>query len=235
VSAEARTAHRNLGRPDMAAGSQSRAAQRGGTRDPAALKTRMAIVATFSLRPGRHDRLRAREAATRPAVEGEWPVVPGYEIVGVLGHGGMAVVFKALHLALQRVVALKMLKDWARAGDKELARFRAEADVIARFAASNIVQIYDVGDIAGRPYFALEYIADGSLAQHLNGAPQPARLAAPQFVEVLARAVHAAHTNGVVHRDLKPANIILVFDEPSAAHGAERARIPNALAADAAC
>jgi serine/threonine protein kinase len=185
----------------------------------------------FRSDPGDTMVFRARDAAPPPAVEGEWPVVPGYEIVGVLGHGGMAVVFKALHLALQRVVALKMLKDWARAGEKELARFRAEADVIARLQHPNIVQIYDVGDVAGRPYFALEYIADGSLAQHLNGAPQPARLAA-QFAEVLARAVHAAHTNGVVHRDLKPANILLVFDEPGAAQGVDRARIPSALAAD---
>jgi serine/threonine protein kinase len=85
--------------------------------------------------------------------------------------------------------------------------------------------------VAGRPYFALEYIADGTLAQHLKGAPQPARLAA-QFVEVLARAVHAAHTNGVVHRDLKPANILLVFDEPSTARDDKGARPHGALAAE---
>ena len=73
----------------------------------------------------------------------------------------------------------------------------------------NIVQIYDVGEVAGRPYFVLEYVAGGNLAQHLNGTPQSARLAS-QFVEVLARAVQAAHANGVVHRDLKPANILLI-------------------------
>ena len=120
----------------------------------------------------------------------------------------MGVVFKARQLALQRIVALKMLQNWAHAGEKELARFRAEADVIARLQHPNIVQIYDVGEVAGRPYFVLEYVAGGNLAQHLNGTPQSARLAA-QFVEVLARAVQAAHANGVVHRDLKPANILL--------------------------
>ena len=142
-------------------------------------------------------------------IDFEIPSVPGYEIIGVLGRGGMGVVFKARQLALQRIVALKMLQNWAHAGEKELARFRAEADVIARLQHPNIVQIYDVGEVAGRPYFVLEYVAGGNLAQHLNGTPQSVRLAA-QFVEVLARAVQAAHANGVVHRDLKPANILLI-------------------------
>ena len=139
----------------------------------------------------------------------EIPSVPGYEIIEILGRGGMGVVFKARQLALQRMIALKMFQNWARADEKELARFRAEADVIARLQHPNIVQIYDVGDVAGRPYFVLEYVAGGNLAQHLNGTPQSARLAA-QFVEELARAVQAAHVNGVVHRDLKPANILLI-------------------------
>jgi serine/threonine protein kinase len=67
---------------------------------------------------------------------------------------------------------------------------------------------YDVGEAEGRPYFALEFVAGGSLARHLDGTPQPARPAA-QLLETLARAVQAAHANGVVHRDLKPANILL--------------------------
>jgi serine/threonine protein kinase len=120
----------------------------------------------------------------------------------------MAVVYQARQVALQRTVALKMVLNGAHAGPKELARFRTEAAVIARLQHPNIVQIYDVGEAAGRPYFALEFVAGGSLAQHLHGAPQPMRPAA-QMVETLARAVHAAHANGVVHRDLKPANILL--------------------------
>jgi serine/threonine protein kinase len=134
--------------------------------------------------------------------------VPGYEILGELGRGGMGVVYKARQVALQRTVALKMVLDGAHAGPKELARFRAEAAVIARLQHPNIVQVYDVGEAAGRPYFVLEFVPDGSLAQHLHGTPQPTRPAA-QMVETLARAVHAAHADGVVHRDLKPANILL--------------------------
>jgi anti-sigma factor RsiW len=76
------------------------------------------------------------------------PSVPGYEIIEILGRGGMGIVFKARHLALQRIVALKMFQNWAHAGEKELSRFRAEADVIARLQHPNIVQIYDVGDVA---------------------------------------------------------------------------------------
>ncbi len=164
-------------------------------------------------------------------IDSAWPAVPGYEIIGVLGRGGMAVVFKARHLALAAHRGLEDAPKTVPAGEKELARFRAEADVIARLQHPNIVQIYDVGDVAGRPYFALEYVAGGSLAQHLNGTPQSARLAA-QFVEVLARAVQAAHANGVVHRDLKPANILLVSAPQGAAGALDETRGPNALAAD---
>src|SRR3954469_14241720 len=146
--------------------------------------------------------------AALATIDFEIPAVPGYDIIGILGRGGAGVVFKARQLALQRVVAIKMLQNWKHAGGKELARFRAEADVIARLHHPNIVQIYDVGEAAGRPYFVLEYVAGGNLAQQLDGTPQSVRVAA-RFIEVLARAVDAAHANGVVHRDLKPANILL--------------------------
>src|SRR5262245_2919003 len=137
------------------------------------------------------------------------PTVPGYEILGELGRGGMGVVYQARQLALQRTVALKMILIGTHARPRDLARFRAEAEVLARLQHQNIVQVYDVGEAAGRPYFALEFVAGGSLAQHLAGKPLPARPAA-QLIETLARAAHAAHAHGVVHRDLKPANILLV-------------------------
>jgi serine/threonine protein kinase len=105
-------------------------------------------------------------------------------------------------------VAIKMVRTGVHSSAKDQTRFRAEAAVIARLRHPNIVQIYDVGEAAGRPYFVLEYVAGGSLAQHLQGAPQRSRPAA-QLIETLARAVHAAHSSGVIHRDLKPANILL--------------------------
>src|SRR5262245_5283713 len=141
-------------------------------------------------------------------IDSDLPAVPGFEVLGELGRGGMGVVYKARQVALQRTVALKMVLNGAHSDPKELARFRAEAAAIARLQHPNIVQIYDVGEAAGRPYFALEFVAGGSLAQHPRGTTHPARPAAG-LIETLARAVHAAHASGVVHRDLKPANILL--------------------------
>ncbi len=171
------------------------------------------------------------QAAPTPAgANSELPAVPGYEVLGELGRGGMGVVYKARQVALRRTVALKMVLNGAHAGPKELARFRAEAGVIARLQHPNIVQIYDVGEASGRPYFALEFVAGGSLAQHLRGTPQPLRPAA-QLVETLARAVHAAHASGVVHRDLKPANILLVPTDQGTAVGPENTQSADARTA----
>ncbi|HZL90603.1 MAG TPA: protein kinase [Pirellulaceae bacterium] len=138
----------------------------------------------------------------------ELPVVPGYEIVQEVGRGGMGIVYQARQLGLARTVALKMVSTGLKAGPKDLTRFRAETAALARLQHPNIVQIYDVGQAAGRPYFVFEFVAGGSLAQQLRGQPQPVRPAA-QLIETLARAVQAAHANGVIHRDLKPANILL--------------------------
>lgn len=176
------------------------------------------------------DRART-EREPSPDVVVAWPDVPGYEILGELGRGGMGVVFKARQLALQRVVAIKMLRNWTQAGEKEFARFRAEAEAIARLQHANIVQIYDVGDAGGRPYFVLEYVAGGNLAQRLTGTPQSPRLAA-KFVEVLARAVDAAHGNGIVHRDLKPANILLTPTAPPESAAPDRTHLASPLAGD---
>ncbi len=138
-----------------------------------------------------------------------WPVVPGYDLLGVLGEGGMGVVYKARHHALQRLVALKMILPSRPAeAPALLARFRAEAEALARLQHPNIVQIFEVGEAGDRPYLALEYLEGGSLEKRLAGTPQPPRAAA-RLVEVLARAMHAAHQCQIVHRDLKPANILL--------------------------
>jgi len=108
------------------------------------------------------------------------PQVPGYELEAVLGRGGMGVVFKARHLTLKRVVALKMLLAGAYARPEELARFRREAEAVAALRHPNIVPVHDAGDITGRPYFTMEYVEGGSLAQSLAGKPQPPRRAAPR-------------------------------------------------------
>jgi serine/threonine-protein kinase len=135
------------------------------------------------------------------------PQVPGYDVEAVLGQGGMGVVYKARHLALKRTVALKMLAGHPHPAER--ARFRAEAEAVARLQHPNIVQIHEVGEADGRPFFALEYVAGGSLAQRLAGQPLPPRDAAC-LVAALAEAMHLAHSRNLVHRDLKPGNILLV-------------------------
>ena len=138
----------------------------------------------------------------------ETPQIEGYEILGVLGRGGMGVVYKARQLGLNRIVALKMILSGKHAGQMDIARFRAEAEAIAHLHHPNIVQIFDIGRAGGDAYFSLEYLNGGSLASLLQGAPQPP-LEAAKLVKTLADAMHFAHAKGIVHRDLKPANILL--------------------------
>lgn len=144
-------------------------------------------------------------------------ILPGYEIIKPLGHGGMGVVYEAHQVALDRRVAVKMVLADEYVGVHELARFRTEVQAVARLRHANIVQIYEVGEHQGRPYFSMELVDGGSLKQRLSGgalAPVPAA----RLLLKLARAVHYAHQHGVMHRDLKPQNILLTQEgEPKIA------------------
>src|SRR5262245_7326125 len=112
-------------------------------------------------------------SAAASAAPTEWPAIPGHEILAELGRGGMGVVCKARQVELKRLVALKLIRDSALAGPEERARFHIEAEAAARMRHPNIVQIYEVGEHAGQPYFAMELVEGGSLAQQLDGRPQP--------------------------------------------------------------
>jgi tRNA A-37 threonylcarbamoyl transferase component Bud32 len=138
----------------------------------------------------------------------QYPALGDYEVLGELGRGATGVVYKARQRALGRLVALKMVLAGDRASSEALARFRREAAVIARLQHPNVVQIYAVGEYEGRPYFSLEFVDGGTLADRLRaGQPRPEEAAA--LVQTLARAMHAVHQAGVLHRDLKPANVLL--------------------------
>jgi serine/threonine protein kinase/formylglycine-generating enzyme required for sulfatase activity len=156
----------------------------------------------------------AAEGGGTPAPAAPPPVVvPGYEVLSELGRGGMGVVYKARQARLNRLVALKMVLAGRCAGDTEFERFKAEAEAVASLEHPNIVQIHEVNEVEGRPYFSLEFCAGGSLAEQLKGTPwTPPQAAA--LVEKLARAMHAAHQAGIVHRDLKPANVLLTAPRP---------------------
>jgi eukaryotic-like serine/threonine-protein kinase len=147
----------------------------------------------------------------RPANGGRWPSVPGYVILSELGRGGMGVVYQARHTALNRLVALKMIRGGDQASPEDLARFRREAESVARLRHPNIVQIYEVGECDGLPYFSLELCRGGSLADRLRHGPLQPRTAAA-VVAQLARAMQAAHEHNIIHRDLKPSNVLLAED-----------------------
>jgi tetratricopeptide (TPR) repeat protein len=148
----------------------------------------------------------------RPAPAANAPRRIGdYEILEVLGRGGMGVVYKARQVALKRLVALKMILGGAPDDPKVLERFRLEAEAAARLQHPNIVQIYEVGEHDGRPFFSLEFVEGGSLDRKLAAAPL-ANADAAALVETLARAVHVAHGHNIIHRDLKPANVLLAAD-----------------------
>jgi eukaryotic-like serine/threonine-protein kinase len=153
-----------------------------------------------------------RDAPVPPPPDAtDLPRIPGYEVDSVLGHGGMGIVFRARHLGLNRLVALKMTLDGAYAGTAERDRFKREAEAAAALRHPNVVPIYDIGDVNGRPYFTMEFVDGGSLGQRLAGTPQPARASA-ELTATLAQAVQAAHECGIVHRDLKPGNVLLSTD-----------------------
>jgi serine/threonine-protein kinase len=133
--------------------------------------------------------------------------VSGYEILGILGRGGMGVVYKARQVGLNRVVALKMILSGSHASDEEVMRFRIEAEAVAALQHPHIVQVHDFGQREGRPYFSLEYLEGGSLQQRLTGRPHDPREAA-RLIATLAGALDFAHRHGIVHRDVKPANIL---------------------------
>jgi tetratricopeptide (TPR) repeat protein/serine/threonine protein kinase len=138
-------------------------------------------------------------------------MVANYEILGILGRGAVGVVYKARQMGLNRLVALKMLLAGSHAGQRELARFRLEAEAVARLRHPNIVQVYEVGEHNGLPFFSLEFVEGGSLHSKMDGKPLPPRQAA-EIMEALCRAMHYAHEHNIIHRDLKPANILMTPD-----------------------
>src|SRR5262245_37959575 len=185
---------------------QGRASRLDGEADPLLRSLRRVLCANPQ---ATHDT--ADDCGAAVVAEPGWRGVPGYEVLAELGRGGMGVVYQARQASPARLVALKMLLSGAHAGPDRRARFRVEADAIARLQHPNIVQIHEVGFADGVPFFSMELLEGGALSDRLEKKPQPPDFAAG-LVEALARAAHYAHQRGVVHRDLKPSNVLLSAD-----------------------
>jgi formylglycine-generating enzyme required for sulfatase activity/tRNA A-37 threonylcarbamoyl transferase component Bud32 len=142
----------------------------------------------------------------------DYPAVPGYEILGICGHGGMGVVYRARQLKANRLVALKMIRAVEHASATERLRFQIETEAVARLQHPHIVQLYEVGEVRGQPFFSLELCNGGTLTEQLKKQRLTPRESG-QLIETLARAMHYAHLRGVVHRDLKPSNVLLTGPE----------------------
>ncbi len=151
-----------------------------------------------------------RSAGAAP--ESALPSVPGYEVLGELGRGGMAVVYQARQLQPNRVVALKMIRAIEHAGPTDRLRFQIETEAVARLQHPHIAQLYEAGEVRGQPFFSLEFCDGGTLAQEWK-RQRPSPREAAGLIETLARAMHYAHLRGVVHRDLKPGNVLLAGTE----------------------
>jgi serine/threonine protein kinase len=154
--------------------------------------------------------------ATKPfspprSPEKSLPHLDDYEILELLGSGGMGQVFKAYQKSLKRLVALKMILTGRHASQAENDRFRTEAEAVAQLQHPNIVQIHEVGAADGCAFLALEFVSGGSLEERLQGDPLPPGQAA-ELVRTLAAAMQHAHERHIIHRDLKPANILLTAD-----------------------
>jgi eukaryotic-like serine/threonine-protein kinase len=136
------------------------------------------------------------------------PGFPGYQILGELGRGGMGIVLRARQVALNRPVAIKLIKSGAFATENERLRFQNEAEAVAQLDHPHIVPIYEVGQHLGRHFFSMKLIEGSGLNKRLDAFVGDPRAAA-RVVAIIAEAVHHAHQRGILHRDLKPANILV--------------------------
>ncbi|MEM7453506.1 MAG: serine/threonine-protein kinase [Planctomycetota bacterium] len=131
-----------------------------------------------------------------------------YELLAKIAHGGMGVVFRARHKALNRIVAIKMILSGELAGKAEVERFRVEAEAAGKLDHRGIVPVYDIGFVDGQHYFSMAYVSGESLSEKIsNNRPGPREAAS--LVAKISDAIQFAHDHGIVHRDLKPGNVLI--------------------------
>jgi serine/threonine-protein kinase len=156
---------------------------------------------------GLAETLCSRDRIQPAAPPGTWSL-PGYEILGELGRGGMGMVYRARQESLNRVVALKIIRSDLGESPVSVQRFRLEAEAAASLDHPHLVPIYEIGEYQGQNYFTMKLIEGGNLSDQIPALVSNPQ-AASQLLATVARAVHYAHQRGILHRDLKPANILL--------------------------
>jgi formylglycine-generating enzyme required for sulfatase activity len=161
-----------------------------------------------------------------PGESRDYPEIPGYEVLGICGHGAMGVVYRARQLGANRLVALKMIRAVEHASPTERLRFQIETEAVARLQHPNIVQLHEVGEVRGQPFFSLEFCDGGTLTAQLK-KQRPTPRESAQLIETLARAMHYAHLRGVVHRDLKPGNVLLSVGQAFQPDGSAGVRLES--------
>src|SRR5262245_41499890 len=131
-----------------------------------------------------------------------------YELLGELGRGGMGVVYKAREAKLDRIVAVKMILSSQFASSEQVERFHAEARACARLPHPHIVQVFEVGELHGQPFFAMEFIEGRGLDSRIQERPLDPDEAVRLLIPIV-RAVGHLHAHGLIHRDLKPGNVLI--------------------------
>jgi serine/threonine protein kinase len=132
-----------------------------------------------------------------------------YQIIGLLGKGGMGEVYRANDLTLDQPVALKFLPESMARDTAMLARFHNEVRIARQVSHPNVCRVYDLGEVDGQPYLSMEYIDGedlGSLLRRIGRLPADKAL---EFARRICAGLAAAHDKGVLHRDLKPSNIMV--------------------------
>jgi hypothetical protein len=176
-----------------------------------ALRVAPGDPSTATATPDARDLGETQSEVTPPARGAVPASLPGYEILGVLGEGGMGTVYQARHVHLHRIDAVKVIRADKGPGPELRARFQAEARAVAKLDHPNLVRVYHSGEADGLPFLALEFVPGGSLADRLRAGPIAPRAAA-ELVAGIADGVAYAHGRGILHRDLKPANVLLAAD-----------------------
>jgi serine/threonine protein kinase len=152
-----------------------------------------------------------RGGRRRPPGPRSLATVTWYELLEEVGRGHIGVVYRARHVGLGKVVAVKVMRDALFAGRRARARFHSEARAVAGLQHAHIVQVYDYGEHDDVPFFCMEFLEGGTLARRLKRGRMTIAEAV-ELIELLARTIHYAHRHGIIHRDLKPGNILFAAD-----------------------